>query len=601
MGVDIFFVISGYLITSIILPPIKNKKFSIKNFYLRRIKRILPALFFVFLVSIFPAFVYFLPEDLENFFKSILSSSFFVSNFYFDFIGNKYNADNSKMIPMLHTWSLSIEEQFYIFYPFLLLIMMKIKKFHPSNIILVLLIFSFIYANYFSSYDQASSFYSTISRSWELLAGALIFTLKDFKLVISEKLKSFLVNFSVVLIFICLFLFDESTYHPSYFTSIPIIATCTVIFFAQRNFLAIQILSNRIFTSIGLISYSLYLWHYPIISFRYISKDFLLANDKFVILALTLLMASVSYFLIEKPFRHNKKFKIQYIFMIFMILMCVIIAGIFNNGYPSRSPEIILNSKQKLFKDEFINYGCNDDPNPFNCSIQGSSTNNVYLVGDSHAGSLAFPLFEVFSRLNWNYHLSTYDNCALIVNYGLSNYKDNIDFCNKEFSDMRFEYLLKANPGYVIFFETFYSLTDDIENKKIIEKNFSLIVNRLISLGHKIVVVYPVPKFDYHVPRKIFNLYKNNKNNLNESLKDESLQLKFIDFKRDFNNVYDYLDKHQAENIIRIYPEDAICNSEFCLPFSEENLYYKDDHHLSYQGSKLIVDQILKAIKYSKN
>ena len=478
---------------------------------------------------------------------------------------------------------------------------MKIKKIHPSYIILVLLIFSFIYANYFSSYDQASSFYSTISRAWELLAGALIFTLKDFKLVISEKLKSFLVNFSVVLIFICLFLFDDSTYHPSYFTSIPIIATCTIIFFAQRNFLAIRILSNRIFTSIGLISYSLYLWHYPIISFRYISKDFLLANDKFVILALTLLMASASYFLIEKPFRHNKKFKIQYIFVIFMILMCVIIAGIFNNGYPSRSPEIILNSKQKLFKDEFINYGCNDDPNPFNCSIQGRSANNVYLVGDSHAGSLAFPLFEAFSRLNWNYHLSTYDNCALIVNYGLSSYKDNIDFCNKEFSDMRFEYLQKANPGYVIFFETFYSLTDDIENKKIIEKNFSLIVNRLISIGHKIVVVYPVPKFDYHVPRKIFNLYKNNKNNLNESLKDESLQLKFIDFKRDFNNVYDYLDKNQAENIIRIYPEDVICNSEFCLPFSNENLYYKDDHHLSYQGSKMIVDQILKAINYSKN
>ena len=500
---------------------------------------------------------------------------------------------------MLHTWSLSIEEQFYIFYPFFLLTLCRIKKFNSSFIFLILILISLSYAHYYSNNDQQGSFYSSVSRSWELLSGGLIYFLKkNYNKSKISKLNGLVVNLSFVILILCLCLFNKDITHPSFLTLVPIIVTCVIIYFYNIRIFSIKILSNRVLVGIGKISYSLYLWHYPILSFRYISKDYLTYYDKIIIILITFILALITYVFVEKPFRKSKKLPTKYIIFIYFLLCGFLINGIINKGYVNRTPDIILNSKQKQFKDDFVSYGCNEKHTPFNCKIANEKNlNEIYLIGDSHSSGLAFPLYEEFSNNKWNIHLSTFDNCALIVNFQLSDYSANNTFCNKKFIDARLEYLINSKPGYVVIFETFYSLTEDLNNKEIIAKNFSTITNKLLSAGHKIIIIYPVPKFQYHVPRKIFKIFTDYKKDFESKLDSDLLKLPYKNFKSEFAHVYAELDKLKSSSIIRIYPEDLFCNNQSCLPFSKKEIYYKDDHHLSYLGSKLIVNRISKIIK----
>jgi peptidoglycan/LPS O-acetylase OafA/YrhL len=175
IGVDIFFVISGYLITSIIIKEIKqNNRFSLASFYMRRARRILPALFFTIFISIFFAWHFLIPSSFIQFSNSIISSIFFFSNYFFYFEGLVYNSDQSLLKPLLHTWSLSVEEQFYIFFPIILIFVNKFFKEKLLFVFFLLFFLSFIVAFYTSMNNLSFSFFSTLSRGWEFLAGSFL-------------------------------------------------------------------------------------------------------------------------------------------------------------------------------------------------------------------------------------------------------------------------------------------------------------------------------------------------------------------------------------------------------------------------------------------
>ena len=179
LGVDIFFVISGYLITSILDQEISaNKKISILSFYERRVRRIIPALLFVLATSTLFAWFFLLPSGLVEYSKSLISSILFGSNFYFNFIQQDYAAQNSLLVPLLHTWSLSVEEQFYIVFPIFLFLILKLnKKFTLFYLILIFFI-SLSFADYNSKINISETFYFTYTRIWELLAGSIVFYLE---------------------------------------------------------------------------------------------------------------------------------------------------------------------------------------------------------------------------------------------------------------------------------------------------------------------------------------------------------------------------------------------------------------------------------------
>ena len=270
IGVDIFFVISGYLITSIILKELTTTGyFSFKYFYERRIRRILPALLFIMLVSLPFAWMYLVPSSFVDFSKSILYLLGFSSNFYFYYSGQQYGAESGFLKPFLHTWSLSVEEQFYILFPIVLLATFKYFRKYFIYILLFGFIVSLGLADWGSRNHPSFSFYVLPTRVWELLGGSILAYFETIKGHRSkhQALNLILPSIGLLLIGHSILFFDDKTFHPSFYTLSPIIGVCLIIWFSHKDELITKIISSKLFVGIGLISYSLYLWHYPIFAF----------------------------------------------------------------------------------------------------------------------------------------------------------------------------------------------------------------------------------------------------------------------------------------------------------------------------------------------
>ena len=275
IGVDIFFVISGYLITSIILKElVTTGTFSFKHFYERRVRRILPALLFVMLLSFPFAWMYLLPSSFVDFSKSILYSLGFSSNFYFHYSGQQYGAESGLLKPFLHTWSLSVEEQFYILFPIVLLITFKYFKKYVLHILILGFLVSLVLADWSSKNHPSFNFYVLPTRVWELLAGSIMayFEITNGKRSKNKTLNLILPSIGLFLIGHSILFFNDEMFHPSFYTLSPIIGVCLVIWFSNKDEFITKILSTKLFVGIGLISYSLYLWHYPIFAFTRIAN-----------------------------------------------------------------------------------------------------------------------------------------------------------------------------------------------------------------------------------------------------------------------------------------------------------------------------------------
>lgn len=307
IGVDIFFVISGYLITSIILKELViTKNFSFKNFYLRRIRRIIPPIFVVIIFT-FPFFFFLLlPGSLIDLSKSLFFTLIFGSNFYFYYSGLVYGAESGLLKPFLHTWSLSVEEQFYILFPFILFIIFKYLKKFLIHFFCFGFVCSLLLAQWGSENYPSFSFYILPTRGWELLAGSILAYLNLFNS--NKRFKDYGTIFESLglgLIIYALIFFDDATRHPSIITFLPVLGVSLILWFSKKDQIISNILSSKIMVSIGLISYSLYLWHYPIFAYlRYTNTD--LGNiEKLEIIILSFILSIFTYFFIEKPARNK--------------------------------------------------------------------------------------------------------------------------------------------------------------------------------------------------------------------------------------------------------------------------------------------------------
>jgi peptidoglycan/LPS O-acetylase OafA/YrhL len=397
VGVDIFFVISGYLITSIILKELVTTNFfSFKHFYGRRIRRILPALIFVILVSLPFAFLYLTPSSFIDFLKSILYSLGFSSNFYFHYSGQEYGAESGLLKPLLHTWSLSVEEQYYILFPIFLIIIFKYFRKYLINILISGFFISLCLAEWTSRKYPSASFYFLHTRMWELLAGSILAYFEITKGHRSKKksLNIILPSIGLFLIGHSILFFDDKMLHPSFYTLSPIIGTCLILWFSEKDEQITKILSTKLFVGIGLISYSLYLWHYPIFAFARIIYDEGNIQIFFFIIIITFISSIISYYIIEKTFR-NKKYSSKIVISILFLISVFLIAFIIN----------ILNFKLHPFLTEYAKeqsqFKRNYDYNNFN-----EEKKNVFIIGNSYADNL-LNLFSRNSELNRKYYFYT--------------------------------------------------------------------------------------------------------------------------------------------------------------------------------------------------
>ena len=350
VGVDIFFVISGYLITSLILKDINNKNYSLLNFYERRARRILPALFLIFFFISILSFLFLTRSELSSYFKSLISSLFFYSNFFFWKISPYFDSSADSQL-LLHTWSLSIEEQFYVLFPLVLILIYQFLKKKRWLIIFFGTFLSLVICQTAALKTGGNlNFYFTLSRGWELGLGALtgyyLFYNGQKSLKFNQNLYSIC---GLLLILVSIFLFDRKTLHPSLLTLIPTMGTVLIILYANKKSIINKIFSNYILVKIGLVSYSFYLWHLPILAFGKIYYGELTFLFKILLISISLVLSFITYIYIERLFRDRKKIKTAFFlkFVTGCLIIFLLISVTTINTYNSRS---ILSTEYNLAK-----------------------------------------------------------------------------------------------------------------------------------------------------------------------------------------------------------------------------------------------------------
>lgn len=420
VGVDVFFVISGYLITSILIEDIERGRFSLLKFYEHRARRILPALFFVVLCTIPFAVLWMLPAQLRDYSQSLVAVSLFSSNFLF-WMESGYFEAGADLKPLLHTWSLAIEEQFYVVFPVLLFVLWKLGRRTVIWILTLIALFSLGLAEWGWRGHPAANFFLAPARVWELLAGSLCaFTLHRRTLPGNDAAAAL----GLVAIALSVVLFDDTTPFPSLFALLPVIGTVLIILFGQSGTLSAALLSAKPFVAVGLISYSAYLWHQPMFAFARIRS--LTEPSPALMLglaALSLILAAFSWRFVEQPFRAgpNTWLKRQSGVFAASIAGLVLIAGIgawghVKKGLPDRfSPAaqavLTLNTDQ-------IDRTCHFDerkswmvPKPACHFTTPDAVGSVLLLGDSHVAAIHGATVAALNAVGRDVYVASYGGC----------------------------------------------------------------------------------------------------------------------------------------------------------------------------------------------
>ncbi|MGB3722479.1 MAG: acyltransferase family protein [Pacificimonas sp.] len=340
VGVDVFFVISGYLITGILLREMKAGEFSIVQFYERRARRILPALFAVMAASLPFAWWLLIPGDYRDFSQSLVATVGFASNILF-FLEADYFDQAAELKPLLHTWSLAVEEQFYLFFPLILLVLHRFGMRLIWIATIAILVGSFIAAE---RADASAAFYLILFRAWELMIGSMAaYAMMYRRAAPGKRLAEVLALLGLALIFYGIFAFDADTPFPGRWALPPTVGTALVILYAVPGTLTARLLSLRPLVLIGLASYSAYLWHQPVLVFM---RHYLLGELTVPWMALgiglTALLSFLSYRYVETPFRHRARFGRRAVFTWAAIgsvaFAAIGAAGHLAHGFPDRWP-----------------------------------------------------------------------------------------------------------------------------------------------------------------------------------------------------------------------------------------------------------------------
>ncbi|AXR06645.1 acyltransferase family protein [Salinimonas sediminis] len=310
LGVDVFFVISGFLITGIITREMSQNQFSLVNFYERRARRILPALFLVIAVTsiALPVFSQ-SPKVLADYGQSIVAVVSFVSNFYF-WQTSGYFGSTSELSPMLHTWSLAVEEQYYVFFPLIAMAVLPNGR-RFIGTLLSIFVLSLAYAQWQKDVDPTGNFYLLPGRAWELMAGGIasVYIKSDHYQRWQRAYGARLANGGVVMVAASYILFTPETAHPSVFTLLPVAGTVLILLFAVQGTLTARLLSLPGITFVGVVSYSLYLWHQPVLAaLRLINEGELTLLYSVIGIGVSFLMSVVSWRFVETPLRNRSRY-----------------------------------------------------------------------------------------------------------------------------------------------------------------------------------------------------------------------------------------------------------------------------------------------------
>lgn len=607
VGVDIFFVISGYLITSIIMKDLEAERFSIGNFYERRFRRILPALIFIELLCI-PIAVLWLPTArLEEFANSLVAVSFFSSNILFWQESGYFGLDIPEK-PLIHTWSLAIEEQYYLFFPLLMVFFWKLDKKKSLVVMIVsIAVVSFIVAEWASRNHPTANFYLIPSRAWELFIGSLTAIYLNKQAVSDRSINEVPAVFGLLLIMYSIVYFDKSTPFPGSYALVPTLGTALIILFATQKTSLNKLLSMKVLVGIGLVSYSAYLWHQPLFAFaRVKSFD---APETSVFLMLSVVSVAMAYFswrYVESPFRNKNFLKQKSVFMLSIISsLFIAIIGVLIHLYSEKISESYLTVPRHMSTKECLEVSLKSYPE--NCLI-GASRNHerpidVILWGDSYADALAFSLRKKLEDSSLKGLALIKHSCPSIM--GVIR-KEPIRL-GSDFSDKCHEYsrnsvneivasdarIVVLTSSYRYYFNNKNQLdapvlvSESSESSAI--KNLVETIDVIIKSGKKVVLVLPhayrgKDEFKKYLKMLYFHGSEAASFPIDNTASDEIVngimkQLSFYDFN---------------ESLQLIHPNDILCPGGVeCYAMSvDKQLLLSDGSHFSLVGADKVVELI---------
>lgn len=607
VGVDVFFVISGFLITSLIMSDLEAGKFSILGFYERRIRRIFPALFAVIAVCSITAWFVFMPVEFAYFARSVIAATLFGSNILF-WDESGYFDTAAQLKPLLHTWSLAVEEQFYIFFPLVLMLLHKVRRTRLVTILLILAVLSFGLNLWATQQKPEFAFFMSPPRFWELLLGALLAT-GLIPNIESRRVNQLLALLGLGLIAISVFAYSDSMDYPGIAALLPCLGAGLILLSGHEDGPVNKILSARPIVFLGLISYSLYLWHWPIIVFvrYYFGRDPSL-SEALLIISASLVISALSWRWIEQPFRRRQKgiprpllFGSAATAMAAALVFGLIINA--SDGAPGRLPAAVMavySAKQDVrqsYQAQCDDKGDIDHICPW---LMGNRTDDPprYLIwGDSHAGSMSPAIEEAAVAGKQSGLLVGRPSCPPLLDFDTGGEKvEKKVLCNRSNRSMMrlikdqgisLVFLVARWPKYVhhaeyanegVFFDPSQPVVLD-DYSAAMQTALDAMVAELTRNNVRVVLVMDVPEMGYDVPHALAKAVLTQSTGDIAPSREAVRQRQALAMKVLSASASKY-------GVPLIDPTSEICDEERCFVSRNGQVLYKDEDHLTFSAAK---------------
>jgi len=635
VGVDIFFVISGYLITSILIGDIREGRFSILGFYERRARRILPALLLVLAACLPFAWAWMLPQEFADFARSMAATALFLSNAHF-WEGAGYFQAQTELMPLLHTWSLAIEEQYYLLFPLILLAMRRWRLRRVFAVLLVLFALSLGLSEWGWRNYPDENFFFTFSRFWELLVGSICAFLQRHD---GQARNGPLALSGLAMILVAIFWYDASVPFPSLYTLLPVVGAALIILYGPQGTLAARVLSNPVFVGIGLISYSAYLWHQPLLAFARIRS---IEHPSPVLMAalvpVAFALAWLSWRFVEQPFR-RKSFRLSArrgpLFAFAILGSGAFVAVGLNieraGGYPSRMPaevqaQLARGAERNPLIDQcFFGTGDAIPVHPIEPCLAFARERriDVMFIGDSHSDAISYPAQAALSEAGLTSYAVHYAGCVSLPGFYRVDQpaRHDCDGYNRGMLDYAraagIETLVLTSrytwywigdpfdngeggaemvaPGYVDLDTTraVPSAYNDPARRDRVLAGYRARLEELAA-EFRLVVVYPIPEAGWHVPQVLA------RRTLFGEDAGAPISTSHALYRARNGPVLDLFDRLAEEGrIIPVRPEAVFCDTVLpgrCVNSLDDALFYYDTNHPSSHGARLLAPFIRDAV-----
>lgn len=610
IGVDVFFVISGYLITSLIVKGLNEGSFSLVDFYKRRARRILPALFLVLACTVPFAWMWMLPEDFRNYAQSMTASVFSYSNIHF-WLEKDYFAQDANLVPLLHTWSLAVEEQYYLIFPLMMMLAWpRLSKRSVLGVLAVIAAASLAISLWWAVSHPTAGFFLLPSRAWELMAGALA----SFVPASRYQARNNVLSLGAAMVLITsFFVLDDAGGWSPLGAVLPVIAAAVILVFGGRGTLLARILSVRPLSLIGKISYSAYLWHQPVMVFARIRSPEEPALS--TMLALGLLSFVLAYFswrYVEEPLRRSHGPRIVAwrplvtgLGLSLMLLASLGIAGQVTHGLPSRLPEAVTEMENQSAWSRncmFTQEGGMPSFPITRCLFNEENPTRYAIWGDSVASSISPTLAAALDQKGIALQQLTHGYCAPLLDV----YRDEEGATSCDaFNDQAMQQLLTSGIKTVFLAAAWQEFLEDDEYvvegkvKRIANRDRGFLVTQLSETirklehaGIRVVLVYGHPMAKTDVSESVAQL-------MLKGIARPTVTIPYAEFLKASMNSRSILEKASTPTTLKVPTEDGFCNERVdgvCTLARDGTALLSDKLHFTKAGARIVVDQIMKQL-----